>query len=88
MYNFFLPGPPENVREHVLQAARALMLSDWEKCRDLILSIKVWDFLPNKEAILEMLAKRIQEDGLQTYLYTYNNYYESLSLDHLARYGY
>jgi len=64
------------------------MLSDWEKCRDLILSIKVWDFLPNKEAILEMLAKRIQEDGLQTYLYTYNNYYESLSLDHLARYGY
>lgn len=30
-------GPPENVRDHVIAAAKRLMEGDWKRCSDLIL---------------------------------------------------
>lgn len=35
-------------------------------------------------AIIEMLGKEIQEQGLKTYLFAYGQYYDSLSLDQLC----
>lgn len=29
-------GPPENIREHVLAAAKALSIGDWRTCRDMV----------------------------------------------------
>ena len=77
-------GPPENTREHIVQASKALLQGDWKRCQDLILSIKIWNLMPEKASVLEMLSKRIQEEALRTYLFTYSNYYESLSLAHLS----
>lgn len=29
-------GPPENIRDHILAAAKALQAGDWRQCRDLV----------------------------------------------------
>ncbi|KAF8647036.1 hypothetical protein AX16_006873 [Volvariella volvacea WC 439] len=78
-------GPPESTRDHIMQASKALQDGDWERCRDLIQSIKIWSLMPESQSVKEMLAKRIQEQGLRTYLFTYAPHYRSLSLSLLSR---
>ncbi|KAK8849451.1 eukaryotic translation initiation factor 3 subunit C [Kwoniella newhampshirensis] len=77
-------GPPENTRDHIIKASKALQAGEWEKARDLISSIKVWQLLDNVADVKDILAKKIQEEGLRTYLFTYSSYYASLSLSHLS----
>ena len=78
-------GPPENTRDHVMQAAKALASGDWKKCQDLISKIAIWDLLGNdKEKTKEMLSEQIQEEGLRTYLFTYAPYYDTLSTSTLS----
>jgi len=68
-----------------MQASKALQDGEWETCRDLIQSIKIWSLMPEAFTVKEMLAKRIQEQGLRTYLFTYAPHYSSLSLLLLSR---
>ncbi|KAG5359249.1 Eukaryotic translation initiation factor 3 subunit C [Yarrowia sp. E02] len=77
-------GPPENTRDHIMQAAKALQRGDWEAARDLVCAIKIWSLLPNPEAIKAMLTDKLQIEGLRTYLFTYWNHYSTLSLSTLA----
>lgn len=77
-------GPPENTRDHIMQACKALQNGDCKACIDLIADIKIWKLLPGSDDVKAMLAKRIQEVGLRTYLFSYSAYYESVSLSHLA----
>ncbi|KAL7424904.1 Translation initiation factor 3 subunit c [Cryptotrichosporon argae] len=77
-------GPPENTRDHIIKASKALQAGDWQRARDLILSIKIWNLLDNAAEVKDILAKKIQEEGLRTYLFTYAPYYESLSISHLS----
>ncbi|KAG8894903.1 Translation initiation factor 3 subunit c [Tulasnella sp. 403] len=77
-------GPPESTRDHIMQASKALQEGQWEKARDLILGIKIWSLMPEEKSVKEMLVRRIQEEGLRTYLFTNSAYYTSLSLPLLA----
>ncbi|MBW0500433.1 hypothetical protein O181_040148 [Austropuccinia psidii MF-1] len=77
-------GPPENKRDHIMQASKALQTGDWRKCVELIHSIKIWALLPQQESIKEMLTSKIQEEALRTYLFTYSGYYSTISLEYLA----
>lgn len=65
-------GPPENTRDHILQASKALASGDYKKCLELIKAIKIWDLIPTKaDEIRNMLEDKIKETGLETYLLTY-----------------
>jgi len=77
-------GPPENTREHIVQATKALSNGDWEKCVDFIHKIKIWDLMSDVQEIKKMLSSKIQYSGLQTYLLAFSSFYDTLSLDHLS----
>ncbi|KAF7557345.1 hypothetical protein G7046_g6062 [Stylonectria norvegica] len=73
-------GPPENTRDHVMQASKALAAGEWKKSTTFIHNIKIWELMPNDEEIKEMLSKQIQEEGLRTYLFTYAPFYDTLAI--------
>jgi translation initiation factor 3 subunit C len=77
-------GPPENTRDHVMQASKALAAGEWKKAADFITTIKIWDLLPKSAEIKKMLEQQIQEEGLRTYLFTYAPFYDTLSIEKLA----
>lgn len=79
-------GPPENTREHILAAAKALINGDWKRARDQVVNLEIWDELPGEGAskVREMLAKLVREEGIRIYLLTYGQYFESLSLEHIS----
>lgn len=77
-------GPPENTRDHVMQASKALAAGEWKKSITFIHNIKIWELMPNAEEIKTMLAKQIQEEGLRTYLFTYAPFYDTLSIETLS----
>jgi translation initiation factor 3 subunit C len=77
-------GPPENTRDHVMQASKALSAGEWKKSADFINSIKIWELMSDSEKIKEMLSAQIQEEGLRTYLFTYAPFYDTLSISTLA----
>ncbi|KAF8920973.1 Translation initiation factor 3 subunit c, partial [Dissophora ornata] len=78
-------GPPENTRDHIMGAAKALASGEWQKSIELINAIKIWDLMPESAKIKEMLGRKIQEEGLRTYLFTNASYYSSVSLEQLAK---
>ena len=53
-------GPPESTRDHIMQASRALQEGSWERCRDLIQSIKIWGLMPEVASVKEMLSKYVR----------------------------
>ena len=77
-------GPPENTRDHVMQASRALAAGEWRKSASLITSIKIWELMAEPEPIKAMLSAQIQEEGLRTYLFTYAPFYDTLAVTTLA----
>ncbi|KAI8374254.1 eukaryotic translation initiation factor 3 subunit 8 N-terminus-domain-containing protein [Radiomyces spectabilis] len=77
-------GPPENTRDHIMSAAKALASGEWERAKDYILAIKIWDLMTETQQIKDMLVRKIQEEGLRTYLFTYASYYSTLGLSQLS----
>ena len=77
-------GPPENTRDHVMQASKALAAGEWRKAADFINAIKIWDLMAQAPKIKAMLSEQIQEEGLRTYLFTYAPFYDTLAVNTLA----
>lgn len=85
-------GPPETARDHVMQATKALQNGDWRESFRLIEEIKIWKLLSavdsngkgGEESVKTLLKRRVQEEGLRTYLFSYNAYYTSVSMQHLS----
>ena len=78
-------GPPENVRDHIIAACRALSTGDWSKAYGYTCSLQCWALLgAAKDNVLAMLKTRFQEEGLRTYLLANAKFYSSLSSQQLC----
>ena len=80
-------GPPEQTRDFVMTATKALLKGDWKKCADLLKSLECWDLVPGDngaEEIKKMLVEKIKQTGLRTYLLAFSAQYDSLSLSQLC----
>lgn len=50
-------GPPESTRDCVVQATRALLAGEWERCKELVIGIKIWGLMgAESEKVKEMLG--------------------------------
>jgi len=54
-------GPPENKRDHVVQAAKALQRGDWRRCYELVDGLKIWTLLPDAAAVRTMLERCVTQ---------------------------
>ena len=80
-------GPPEQTRDFVLSASKALMRGDWATCVELVKNLDVWQLVPGDNAakdIGDMLVGKIKVEALRTYLFAFSKQYESLSLSVLT----
>ena len=81
-------GPPENMREHVVAASRAMKKGDWKNCTDYLINdkmnAKVWDLMPQSDKVKQMLREKVKEESLRTYLFRFSSVYESISIESLA----
>ncbi len=82
-------GPPENMREHVVAASRAMRNGDWKSCVNYLINdkmnTKVWDLMPQSTNVKLMLTEKVKEETLRSYLFRYSSVYESLSIENLAQ---
>ena len=42
--------------------------------------LKVWDLFYDADSVRAMLSRKIQEESMRTYLFTYSNVYDSISI--------
>uniref|UniRef100_A0ACB8EV88 Eukaryotic translation initiation factor 3 subunit C n=1 Tax=Sphaerodactylus townsendi TaxID=933632 RepID=A0ACB8EV88_9SAUR len=61
---------------------------DWKTCHRFIVNEKmngkVWDLFPEADKVRSMLVRKIQEESLRTYLFTYSSVYDSISMEILS----
>lgn len=80
-------GPPEQTRDYVVCAAKALLIGDWKRCTDLLTSLEIWQLLPGETSaqnVQEMLLSKIKLETLRTYMFSFSHQYDSLSLKQLC----
>lgn len=81
-------GPAESMREHVVAASKAMKLGDWKTCHSFIINEKMngilWDLFPEADKVRKKLVRKIQEESLKTYVFTYSSVYNSISMETLS----
>lgn len=78
-------GPPENLRELMMAAARSLMQGDWQQAETYIFSLTtVWNLMSNADEVKKMVSQKLKEEGLRTYLFSYGKCYDSFLLVELS----
>lgn len=77
-------GPPENTRDHIISAAKALANGNWKRCFDLILASELWTVFPSSADLKDMLQQKIKEASLCTFILAFGPTFSNLSIDYLA----
>lgn len=82
-------GPPENAKEAVVGAAKALQRGDWQNACQALENLKIWDHVDpgNAEAgtrVKNMIKDKMKVEALRTYLFAYASIYDAFHLDQLV----
>ena len=81
---------PDSYKESIIIAAKAMKLGNWKTCVDAILSEKlqksVWNRFPGENnQVVEMLTNKLKVECLRTYMFTYSQFYNTISKEVLAK---
>jgi len=84
----YFTGPPENTKESVITAAKALQRGDWTSACAALEDLKLWDHIDPQSAeagqkVKAMIKEQIQSEALRTYLFAYASIYDAFHLDQL-----
>ena len=77
-------GPPESTRDHIMHASRAFAEGEWKKTIQLLTSMKIWNLMPDVEAVKNLLTEHVKKGGLKTYLVTFGYNYKQIGIKQLA----
>lgn len=82
-------GPPENAKEAVISAAKALQRGDWLAASSMLEDLKLWDHIDpgrpeNGVKVKEMIKDKVKTEALRTYLFSYSSIYDAFHLDQLV----
>jgi len=82
-------GPPENAKEAVVSAARALQKGDWSIACSMLEDLKLWEHIDlgspqNGAKIKEMIKEKIKIEALRTYLFSYASIYDAFHIEQLV----
>eukprot|EP00771_Trimastix_marina_P001089 gnl/Trimastix_PCT/213.p1 GENE.gnl/Trimastix_PCT/213~~gnl/Trimastix_PCT/213.p1 ORF type:complete len:933 (-),score=389.49 gnl/Trimastix_PCT/213:323-3121(-) len=77
-------GPPESQRDFIVAGARAMVDGDWRQATELVLSIPAWALLPKCEEVKRLVARKIQEESLRTYVLYSAAFYDTLGVEALS----
>jgi len=77
-------GPPENTRDSVMAATKAMQQGDWKDAMVNIDRLKMWKLLPNSDVVKGMIRNQVKQVTLKTYLLSYGPQYTSISLAKLS----
>ena len=74
-------GPPENTRDLIMAATRAMRGGEWERCLEYLLRLRMWTWMSKEiaEYAQGKLRVKVQEETLKTYLLTYSQHFQSIS---------
>ena len=80
-------GPPENTRDLIMAATRAMRGGEWEKCVEYLLRLRMWSWMSKEigEYAQGKLRVKVQEETLKTYLLTYSQHFQSISSPSLCQ---
>jgi translation initiation factor 3 subunit C len=82
-------GPPENAKEAVVSAARALQKGDWVIACSMLEDLKLWEHIDlghpeNGAKIKDMIKEKIKIEALRTYLFSYASIYDAFHIEQLV----
>jgi len=82
-------GPPENAKEAVVCAAKAMQRGDWRAAFSALDELKIWEHVdPGNPAaglrVKEMIKDKVKTEALRTYLFAYASIYDAFHLDQLV----
>jgi len=76
-------GPPEQTKDHVMHATKALLVGDWRKCLDHVLHLRMWKLIPSSDYVANLIKRQIQEASLKMYLLVFGSQYSTVSVEKL-----
>lgn len=79
--DLFSKYPPENAKDHIYAASRAMMEGDWASCMEAMRNVKVFSSSPS---VLSMLEQHVKAETLRTYLISFSGCYTTVSVNLLS----
>jgi len=82
-------GPPENAKESIVSAAKALQRGEWQHAVLMLEELRIWDHVDpgrpeNGGNVKEMIKQKVKAEALRTYLFAYASIYDAFHIDQLV----
>lgn len=79
-------GPPETYKDYIYAASQQLVRGNWKRCYDYLMKLNMWNKVFDEKTTKVNLLLRVKEQGLKSYILSYKDFYESISLEYLSTY--